>query len=151
LPEATHLPDYDGNSAYDRFRPGQDKCPFPEIRTLFRGTSNDDLGLSRWQCWLNVLARRWFDDCLIESMPNLLLAPEDDDSDLPLDHNLGTSPRKNALTSEALKRAERFRLHFDPRKPGFGLVSLWPGADQALGMEGTIAIKLPSLGKVREE
>ena len=81
----------------------------------------------------------------------MLLAPEDDESDCSLDLNLGTSPLENTPTLEALKRAERFRLHFDPRKAGFGLVSLWPGADQMLGIEKTIVIKLPSLGKDREE
>jgi hypothetical protein len=83
-------------------------------------------------------------------MPNLLLAPEDDDSDSPLDHNLGTSPLNNPATSRPSKSVERFHLHFDPRKAGFGLVSLWPGTDQILGIEQTIAIKIPSLSKDRK-
>jgi hypothetical protein len=59
-------------------------------------------------------------------MPNLTLAPEDDDSAFPRSHNLESSPRDNANDSNQRSELETLRLRFNPHKVGFGILP-WPG------------------------
>jgi len=84
-------------------------------------------------------------------MPNLLLAPEDDDSDLPLDHNLGSSPSNNVPTSKSPTEVERLHVRFDPQKVGFGIVPPWPSVDPVLLITEADAVKISIKGKDQGE
>jgi hypothetical protein len=62
-------------------------------------------------------------------MPNLLVAPEDDDSDVPLVPLFGPSPAPNK-GDQPESEFEMLHIKFNPLKVGFGIVSSWPGTDQ---------------------
>jgi hypothetical protein len=63
-------------------------------------------------------------------MPNLILAPEDDDSDFPRVHNLASSPLVDETDMNQGTELQRLRFHFNPHKVGFGILP-WPGVDPA--------------------
>jgi len=85
-------------------------------------------------------------------MPNLTVAPEDDDSAFPWSHNLESSPRKKANDSNQRSELERVRLSFDPHKVGFGILP-WPGVDQSRPANETIVVAMRYLidGKDRRD
>jgi hypothetical protein len=63
-------------------------------------------------------------------MPNLLLAPEDDDSNIPPS---GPSPAPIKGDQKPEGEFETLHIKFNPLKVGFGIVSPWPGTDRASG------------------
>jgi hypothetical protein len=74
-------------------------------------------------------------------MPNLTLAPEDDDSAFPRSHNLESSPRGNANDSNHLSELQNVRLHFNPHKVGFGILP-WPGVDQSRPAKEAVVVAM---------
>jgi hypothetical protein len=61
-------------------------------------------------------------------MANLTLAPEDDDSDFPLDHDLGGSMGDKVNDTHRIAE-QRLRFRFDAGKPEGRIISPWPGID----------------------
>lgn len=72
-------------------------------------------------------------------MTNLLLAPEEDDSDLAHNRSLGVSSQDN--TSDSMERSElqKFHISFDLQKSGFG-IRPWPGVDATSASQSRIAV-----------
>jgi hypothetical protein len=85
-------------------------------------------------------------------MPNLTVAPEDDDSAFPWSHNLESSPRNQVNDSNQRSELERVRLSFDPHKVGFGILP-WPGVDQSRPANETSVVAMRYLidGKDRRD
>jgi hypothetical protein len=79
-------------------------------------------------------------------MPNLTLAPEDDDSDSPRGREVGPSPQDQGIDLNQWTEMQDLRVRFDPHKVGFGLLP-WPGVDPALKDNAAIAMKFLIDGK----
>jgi hypothetical protein len=77
-------------------------------------------------------------------MPNLTLAPEDDDSAFPRSHNLESSPRGNANDSNHRSELETLRLRFNPHKVGFGILP-WPGVGHSKPAKEAVVIAMSYL------
>jgi hypothetical protein len=77
-------------------------------------------------------------------MTNMLLAPEEDDSDLARGQSVEIALRRGVSDAQRQSEVQKFCLSFDPQKGGFG-IRPWPGVEAASGSRDNVAIAMQYL------
>lgn len=79
-----------------------------------------------------------------KGMPNLTLAPEEDDPQSPITNSLGPSPLGIARDANQATELQSIQGRFNPRKIGFGILP-WPGTEESSEPQDTVALAIKYL------
>jgi hypothetical protein len=127
------------------------RCPIPGKRTRpGRALIQDDKANPLTALVLGLIWRGWRVDCLIQSMPNTTLAPEDDNSDFPRGAQFSPPPRVNPTEAKSGTQVLTFRFGLNSQTAGFEILP-WPGVDPSARPKDSVAIAMKYLidGKER--